>query len=356
MDLLADIHFIESPENFEHIFQKLLASKKYSQILVLVDENTRKYCLEQIHPFLPDYRVIEIASGEPHKNLMTCQHIWQKMTEARSDRHSLMINLGGGVIGDMGGFCAATYKRGIDFIQVPTTLLAQIDASVGGKLGIDFLGFKNHIGLFRMPKAVLIYPEFLQTLPNREFRSGFAEMVKHGLIADRPQWEYLRRHQNLEAIPKEVLLDLIKGSVKIKALVVQDDPTEKGHRKILNFGHTIGHAIESAYLRQPEPLLHGEAIAIGMICEAYLSQEVCGLAYEAVEEIVQYLKMIYHDLAIDSPLFEEITQAVWQDKKNESGQINASLLKQIGQAVYDQSLSPEQIRQALTFFQEQSVL
>ncbi|MCD8540568.1 MAG: 3-dehydroquinate synthase, partial [Leadbetterella sp.] len=253
-------------DSIEQLLPQYLEGKDYSALVVIADRNTRKDCYPRIKEVLPRHLLITVQDGEEYKNLDTCINIWNKLTEAEFDRHALVINLGGGVIGDMGGFCAATYKRGIDFIQVPTTLLAQVDASVGGKLGIDFQGFKNHIGVFTQPRAVLIDTGFLTTLPERELRSGYAEVIKHCLIRDRKMWDKIRKSE-LGDIPMK---ELVSHSVETKKAIVTEDPTEKGLRKILNFGHTVGHAVETFHLTR-ERLLHGEAIAIGMICEAYIA-------------------------------------------------------------------------------------
>lgn len=239
----------------------------YSQLAVIADTETFQYCYPKISSYLPDHQVIVIPADERHKHLGTCQLVWQKLTEAAFDRKGLVLDLGGGVVGDLGGFCAATYKRGIDFIQLPTTLLSQVDASVGGKLGIDFQGFKNHIGVFTQPKAVWVYPGFLDTLPPSEIRSGFAEVIKHALIADAGAWKSLLAWDRL---PQD-WNSIIPHSIHIKDKVVEADPTEKGLRKILNFGHTIGHAVETYFLDKGDRrLLHGEAIALGMIAETWL--------------------------------------------------------------------------------------
>ncbi len=252
--------------SIEQLLPEYLEGKDYSAVAVITDKNTRKDCYPRVKELLPRHLLITVQEGEGNKNLDTCTIIWNKLTEAEFDRHALVINLGGGVIGDMGGFCASTYKRGIDFIQVPTTLLAQVDASVGGKLGIDFQGFKNHIGVFTQPRAVLIDSAFLATLPERELRSGFAEVIKHCLIRDRQMWNKIRKTE-LDDMPMK---ELISHSVETKKAVVNEDPTEKGLRKILNFGHTIGHAVETFHLEKNR-LLHGEAIAIGIICESYIA-------------------------------------------------------------------------------------
>ena len=278
------------------------AQNDYSHIAILVDEFTNKYCLPIIEDLLPsNFTKILIKSGEHHKNLATCERVWDRMTNANMDRHSLLVNLGGGVIGDLGGFCASTYKRGIDFIQIPTTLLAQVDASVGGKLGIDFHGLKNHIGVFQLPKAVLIDPKFIDTLSIQQKKSGFAEIIKHCLIRDEQEWNVIRQ-QSFEELD---LSKLIAHSVAIKEAVVLEDPKEAGLRKILNFGHTLGHAIETYLLdKGKRKILHGEAIAIGMIVEAFISHQRDLISLQELEEIESYL-------------FERIFQIAWQGSLEE---------------------------------------
>ena len=270
----------------------------YSAIAILVDEHTKAHCLDifleesQINPKL----IIEIHSGEENKNISSCEHIWQQMTNAQFDRKSLLVNLGGGVIGDMGGFAASCYKRGIDFIQVPTTLLAMVDASVGGKLGIDLENFKNQIGLFKSPKGVYIFPNFLQTLSQRQIVSGYAEIVKHALIADKDYWQLLME-TSIEKINWE---KTIHHSIILKNDIVQSDPFEENKRKILNFGHTLGHAIESFYLKKEKDILHGEAIALGM----YLETELSPLNIEKKKEIQDYLKSNFN--LVDCPSLNQL--------------------------------------------------
>lgn len=319
----------------------------YSQVAVLVDENTGDLCYPLIKDFLPKHQLIEIQSGEEHKNLETCQEIWTQFTEKQFDRHAVLINLGGGVIGDMGGFCAATYKRGIDFIQIPTTLLAQVDASVGGKLGIDFQGFKNHIGLFRIPNKVMIAPIFLKTLPDRELRSGFAEVIKHALIYDQAHWQALKSKKLVE----QDWVSIIPHSVAIKDQVVQQDPTEKHLRKILNFGHTIGHAVETFFLdKRYRKLLHGEAIAIGMIAEAYLSKQNGFIDQETYSVITQYILQVFGKVHITAEEVKQLVGNALQDKKNENGVILASLLEQVGKANYNQKITLDAIEEALLHY------
>ncbi|MEO9852676.1 MAG: 3-dehydroquinate synthase [Reichenbachiella sp.] len=320
-------HRTEITNDITQSIRNFLSGKKYSKIAVICDENSEEHCLPKILDALPEHFLFRTDSGEENKHLGTCEKLWMALTEAGFDRKGLVINLGGGVIGDMGGFVASTYKRGMDFLNIPTTLLSQVDASVGGKLGVDFHGFKNHIGLFAEPQNVLIDTSFYGTLPEREVRSGFAEVIKHGLIYDKSYWEKVK----LVDLKTADWTNLVTRSIEIKKEVVSEDPFESGLRKILNFGHTLGHAIESHFLDKGEQrLLHGEAIAAGMICEAYLSQKFTGLSTDELEEIVSYLIEIYEPVAVDKSLFDEIIGLTLQDKKNEGGSVQFSLLKTIG--------------------------
>jgi len=323
-----------------------LKEQSFSKLAVLVDENTLAHCYPKVKGLLPDHLLIEIQSGEVNKNLRTCEHIWSELTREAFDRKGLMINLGGGVIGDMGGFCAVTFKRGIRFINIPTTLLAAVDANVGGKLGIDFQGLKNHLGFFQDPEAVLIDSTFLETLSERELRSGFAEVLKHGLIADGDYFAQTSTtplsEQNWNAV--------IAHSVEIKSAVVAADPKEGGLRKVLNFGHTIGHAIESHYLDGPNHLLHGEAIAMGMICETYLSKKLLGLSDEALAEVTQTLLKFYPGLKLYKGHFVEIIQRMYQDKKNVNHILNHSLIPAIGEATYDIAVDEKDALDSLFYY------
>ncbi len=332
-------------------------SKNYSQStkIILVDENTSEYCLPFVDAIehLKDAEVIEIESGEQNKNIETIIGIWGAMTDFGADRKSLLINLGGGVIGDLGGFAASTFKRGIDFINIPTTLLSQVDASVGGKTGIDFstkknVLLKNLIVVFNNPKAVFIFPDFLKTLNQREILSGFAEIVKHALIKDKDYFEIIKRVDLSEIQNSE---EIIFRSIEIKSEIVMKDPKEKGLRRILNFGHTIGHAIESLSLKNDEsPLLHGESVAIGMICEAYLSAKISGLKENELEEISLFIKSKFHSYKIDKGKYSELISIMKEDKKNESGKINFSLLSEIGNGVANQNCSEELISHSMDFY------
>lgn len=333
--------------NVSEKLSQFLKGKHYSKICILCDENTEKYCLPLIQPVISDAAMLRIPSGEEHKTLSSCEKIWKQMTDLQLDRKALLINLGGGVIGDMGGFCAATYKRGIDFIQIPTTLLSQVDASVGGKLGIDFLSFKNHIGVFQVPVAVLIDTSFLKTLPQEELRSGFAEVIKHCLIADEKKWNEL----NKKSLKDQNWDDLVQHSIAIKSRITTEDPTEKGLRKILNFGHTIGHAIESYFLNIPgKRLLHGEAIAAGMVAEGFIAWKKGYIGEEDLKTIKSYLHSIYGMVPIFDFDIEKILPLTLQDKKNESGVIQCSLLEKTGKANYNIPVTLKEIREAIHFY------
>lgn len=319
----------------------------FDKVAVLVDENTKRDCYPLIKNGLPSHFLIEIASGEKNKTLDTCTHIWSEMTKMEMSRKSLLINLGGGVIGDMGGFCARTFKRGISFINIPSTLLAQVDASVGGKLAVDFQGFKNHIGVFSDPDLVLIDTVFLKTLPEKELVSGFAEILKHGLIADKDYWE---KTSTLDLATAD-FENLVSHSVAIKTKVVTADPTEKGLRKILNFGHTLGHAIESFYLDGKNHLLHGEAIAAGMITEAWLSVQCCQLSKRDFEAITKVMQKYFPKVKINPEDMESILDLCYHDKKNQDGKLLYSLLPSIGACEYDVEVSRELSKEALALLQ-----
>lgn len=325
----------------------LLQQKKYSQVGVLVDENTRKNCYPLIESALGDHFVIEVKSGEEQKTLQTCGVIWQEMTARALDRHACLIVLGGGVLGDMGGFCAATYKRGIDFILVPTTLLAQVDASVGGKLGIDFNTFKNHIGVFQQPALTLIHSGFLKTLPESELRSGFAEVIKHTLISDLAMWDVIRRR----TLHEQDWESLLKHSVAFKADVTTQDPKEKGLRKILNAGHTIGHAVESYLLGTGHRILHGEAIAVGLITEGFLALERGLLDNRSFEQIASYILAIFGKVALTKEMLDDIAALTVQDKKNKDNKILCVLLDGVGRARWDCVITPDDVKRALAFYQ-----
>lgn len=291
----------------------------YSSVAILVDENTKEYCLPLLTEIEPTV-IIEIKSGEENKNINTCEYIWKKLTYYKFDRDSLLINLGGGVIGDMGGFAASTYKRGISFIHIPTTLLAMTDASIGGKLGVNFNYLKNQIGLFNNPSSIFINPKFLETLNENELKSGFSEIVKHALIADKDLWSQIQG----TPFNKLDLSEIIKISIKIKNDIVLEDSKEEGKRKILNFGHTFGHAIESYYLKKGTSILHGEAIFMGIILETNLSKLSEFDKLNIQSYILNNFKLPY------TPPKKELINFLLNDKKNSNRRINFSLLDGIG--------------------------
>jgi 3-dehydroquinate synthase len=330
----------------EHGFDALnalLSQKKYSAIFVLVDTNTNEYCLSAFLTRVEtDSRleIIEIESGESFKSIETCVEIWSILTELGADRKSVVINLGGGVITDLGGFVASTFKRGIDFINVPTTLLGMVDASVGGKNGVDLGSLKNQVGTIKVPEMVLIDTAYLETLPQNEMRSGLAEMIKHGLIADKSYWE---QFMDLSQIDFADFDQLIYGSVIIKNDIVMHDPTENGIRKALNFGHTLGHAIESHFLETGRPVLHGEAIAAGMIMESYVSMRKNLISSEQYNAIKTTIKNVFEDLEFIENDIAEILELLIHDKKNEYGSVMFALLDGIGKIIIDQNADNELI-------------
>ncbi len=305
-----------------------LASKlnfnTYSKIAILVDENTKKYCLSLI-PKLKNTIIIEIISGEENKNLKTCNLIWNILLKNNFDKNSVIINLGGGVICDIGGFCASSYKRGIDYINLPTSLLAMVDASFGGKVGVNYDNFKNQIGFFKNPKQVIINQKFLSTLPSDEFNSAFGEIVKYALIGDSKLWKILLKNkiQNLN------LKDIITKSIKLKNAIILKDFRENNERKKLNFGHTFGHAIESYYLNQGTTILHGNAVLLGILYEL----EISNLSFDEKTIIKNYILKNFKlpDLPKKSKLFSFIQK----DKKNVHEQVNFSLLNGIGNCTVD---------------------
>ncbi|MEY3968412.1 MAG: hypothetical protein RL137_1317, partial [Bacteroidota bacterium] len=324
--------FSEQPRPFEwgplldSSFSSILAQYAPAKIAILVDENTHDHCLEFLltaFEALAEAEVILLPAGEQNKVLEVCFQIWETLTEAGFGRHDLLINLGGGVVTDLGGFVASVYKRGLSFINIPTSLLCMVDASIGGKTGIDFAGYKNQLGTFQEPIATYIDTGFLATLPEVEWRNGFAELLKHALISDHVLWEKLSKIQNIQ---QELQSETIQQGVQIKNTIVEEDPLEKGKRKILNFGHTVGHALESYYLDTDQPLSHGHAVALGMLIEAQLSQMKLGLPDEVLCEIKAVIHKFY------APQIPNDVQAIWklmqQDKKNAQGIVRVCLLRQ----------------------------
>ncbi|MDB4609383.1 3-dehydroquinate synthase [Flavobacteriaceae bacterium] len=293
--------------------------------------------------------IISIEAGEENKHIETCLGVWEALSELGADRKSLLINLGGGVVTDLGGFVASTFKRGIDFINIPTTLLSMVDASVGGKTGVDLGVLKNQVGVIINPKMVLVDQHYLKTLPAEEYRSGYAEMLKHGLIEDEAYWKTLSNFKNIST---EEIASFIHHSVNIKNNVVLEDPYEHGLRKILNFGHTLGHAIESYCLtnENKKTLLHGEAIAIGMILEAFLAKELTQLSSEECDEIKTVFNSIYPAVKFSPKEINEIIELLQYDKKNSHGKIKFVLLESIGKAIIDIEVSNELLLSSFEYY------
>lgn len=322
--------------NIDVLLEKYVLPFTNNKIFILVDENTEEKCLPLLKSKLDiQYtRVITIPAGEEQKHLQNVELIWKTFVQFGADRSSLLINLGGGMVCDMGGFAAASFKRGISFINIPTTLLAQVDASVGGKTGFNYLGFKNEIGFFAHPQAVIINSEFLRTLDDRNILAGWAEMIKHNLIFDVKEWEVFK-HMDVKSINYADLNQLIARSVKIKKHFVESDPNEKSERKVLNFGHTVGHALESYFLKQPNPLLHGEAVAYGIVCELFLSFELLGFPKAKLDEVARYVLNLYGVPDLNPKVFGTLADLMVHDKKNKEGEMRFVLLQDIGKPVID---------------------
>lgn len=331
---------------------------EHDNIFVLTDDNTRKNCWPVIETFigLRDAHVIAIEPGDIHKNVESLVYVWRELERGKATRHSLLINLGGGMVTDLGGFAASTFKRGIDFINIPTTLLAMVDASVGGKTGINLDSLKNEVGVFNDAKFVLLDTEFLRSLDAQNIHSGYAEMLKHGLISNTKNWAELLNF-NLDNPDLKHLATMLGKSVAVKERVVTKDPKEKGIRKALNFGHTFGHAFESFSLIHSKesgktPILHGYAVAYGLICELYLSSLKQGFPTEKMHQTVQYIRENYGAFGITCDDYDELINLMRHDKKNTAGVINFTLLSEVGDIHIDQTATDEEIKQCLDFFRE----
>ncbi|WP_395051931.1 3-dehydroquinate synthase [Flavobacterium sp.] len=331
-------------ENGYDQLNKTISENNYSSIFILTDEHTNEFCLPILLPNLAteiSIEIIEIEAGEGIKNITTCSELWSILSDLGADRKSVLINLGGGVVTDIGGFIASTFKRGIDFINIPTTLLGMVDASIGGKNGVDLGNLKNQIGTINVPKLLVIDSLFLETLSQQEMKSGLAEMLKHGLIYDKLYW---MQFLNLSDIGFANFDTLIYRSIEIKNEIVKQDPTENGIRKALNFGHTLGHAIESHFLETKNALLHGEAIAIGMILESYIAKEKNLLPNDEYIEIKTVIKSIYKEHLFSETDINLIIDLLIHDKKNEYGKVQFALIEKIGKSILNQSVENELIR------------
>jgi 3-dehydroquinate synthase len=319
-----------------------------SRVFVLADGNTARDCYPLLQPHLPAHELLTIEAGEEFKTLATCTQVWEWLTRQQADRHALLVCLGGGVVTDLGGFCAATYKRGLTCAVLPTTLLAQVDAGVGGKTGVDFQGFKNHIGVFQEPAGVFIEPAFLATLPPAELRSGYAEIIKHALIADVAAFAQLR---GLDVAAVADWTPIIAHSVALKEQIVAQDPYESGPRKLLNFGHTVGHALESYLLTQPgREVRHGEAVAVGLICESWLSVQRGLLSANELAEVEAVVRAAFEKITFITLETEAIAAYAVQDKKNRGDVINCTLLHGLGHGVFDQPISLAEVAASLQYY------
>lgn len=338
-------------QHLEQSLSQALADCSYDRLFVLVDETTKRCCLptltSSISHLTSDISVITIGATDQHKTLDTLSHVWSELQRMGATRHSLMINLGGGMVTDLGGFAASTFKRGIHYINIPTTLLSMVDASVGGKTGINFGGLKNEIGVFNNADCVILDTEFLKTLDQENILSGYAEMLKHGLIDCEEHWaEILVSLDTLDHLE-----NLVKRSVAIKQHIVTEDPTEKGLRKALNLGHTAGHAFESLALERT-PILHGYAVAYGLVVELYLSCVKTGFPTDKMRQTVQFIKEHYGKMTITCDDYPHLLELMHHDKKNEGSAINFTLLAGIGNLRINQTATEEEIKEALDFYRE----
>lgn len=325
----------------------------HDRLFILTDQHTHRLCMPQLAglSFLEEFTEIVIGAEDVNKTLETLALVWQTLCEKGATRHSLLINLGGGMVTDLGGFAAATFKRGIAYINVPTTLLAMVDASVGGKTGINFNGLKNEIGAFAPAASVLLETEFLRTLDTHNFFSGYAEMLKHGLICDIAHWAELLAFDTT-TIDYTRLKQLVGQSVQIKEEIVEQDPFEHGIRKALNLGHTAGHAFESLALAENRPVLHGYAVAWGIVCELYLSHIKVGFPKDKMRQTIQFIKENYGSFAFDCKQYDRLYEFMQHDKKNTAGTVNFTLLKEIGDPCIDQTADKETIFEMFDFFRE----
>ncbi len=340
-------------ESLENSLAEAIEKCPHDRLFILTDEHTHRLCLPQLQniPAIQDATEIIIGAEDVHKNLETLASVWQALSEQGATRHSLLINLGGGMVTDLGGFAAATFKRGIAYINIPTTLLSMVDASVGGKTGINFNGLKNEIGVFAPASSVLLETEFLRSLNAHNFFSGYAEMLKHGLISTPEHLAELLSFDT-EQIDYAALKAMVGRSVQVKENIVEQDPKEHGIRKALNLGHTIGHAFESLALAENRPVLHGYAVAWGIVCELYLSHIKTGFPKEKMRQTIQFIKENYGAFAFNCKQYDRLYELMLHDKKNTAGIINFTLLKEVGDICLNQTADKETIFEVLDFYRE----
>ena len=340
-------------KNLQSELQNFLQSVKYDKLFVLTDSNTLELCLPMLKevPQLQGAPVITVEAGDTNKNIEQVTAIWMRLCNEGASRNSLLLNVGGGMITDMGGFVAATFKRGIHSVNVPTTLMASVDAAVGGKTGINFNGLKNEIGSFYPPLCVLIDSSFLKTLDRDNLLSGYAEMVKHALISNMETYHAILSF-DLDRVDYTLLNQMVAQSVAVKERIVEEDPKEMGIRKALNLGHTVGHAYESLSFRKGRPILHGHAVAAGLVSELYLSYKKCGFPMEILSQVVYYLKKYYPPFFFNCDDYEALYELMTHDKKNEGGIINFTLLSQVGEVQINQSVTKEKVLESFDFYRE----
>ena len=333
--------------------ENIISESKNDKFFILTDSNTNKNCLNMLHcsELIANAHIITIKADDTNKNIESTAHVWKELSDNGCTRHSCLINIGGGMVTDLGGFAASTFKRGIDFINIPTTLLSMVDASVGGKTGINFNGLKNEIGVFNDAKAVIIDTAFLKTLDQHNICSGYAEMLKHSLLKDYKMWVQ-HINFNLYSPDFDPLLNMIKESVEVKERIVSEDPHESGIRKALNLGHTAGHAFESYAMHTNRPILHGYAVAYGIICELYLSHALQGFPLDKMRQTVNFIKESYGRMNITCDYYESLYSLMKHDKKNTGNEINFTLLKDVGDIKINQTVSKELILESLDFYRE----
>ncbi|WP_455673537.1 3-dehydroquinate synthase [Phocaeicola sp.] len=339
--------------NLNENLNKAIAQCPHDKLFILMDEHTRNLCMPIIAGFacIKEATLICIGAEDVHKNMETLAYVWKELGDNGASRHSLLINLGGGMVTDLGGFAASTFKRGIKYINIPTTLLAMVDASVGGKTGINFNGLKNEVGVFSPAESVLIDTEFLKSLDTKNLLSGYAEMLKHGLISTTAHWAELLNF-DFQTVDYKALQTLVAKSVQIKENIVEQDPYEKGIRKALNLGHTVGHAFESLALENNHPVLHGYAVAWGVVCELYFSHLKVGFPKDKLRQTIQFIKEHYGVLPFDCKQYDRLYEFMTHDKKNSAGIINFTLLAEVGDIRINQSATKEEIMDMLDFYRE----
>lgn len=340
-------------ENLNESLKQAIEACPHDKLFVLADECTARLCLPLIQESddLANAEYITIGDTDTHKTLETLAHVWKELGDKGGTRHSLMLNVGGGMVTDLGGFAASTFKRGIAYINIPTTLLAMVDASVGGKTGINFNGLKNEVGVFSPARSVLIDTNFLRTLDYENVASGYAEMLKHGLISTTAHWAELLNF-DLNHVDYPALQALVAQSVQIKENIVEQDPLEHGIRKALNLGHTVGHAFESLALEENRPHLHGYAVAWGMVCELYLSNLKTGFPTDKMRQTIRFIRDTYGTFAFDCKQYDRLYQFMTHDKKNTSGTINFTLLGEVGDIRINQTATRQEIDEMLDFYRE----